>query len=482
VVKDNTITIKDTDKLVKEIDQMRSEMETAELMVRQLQQELAQRAADEDERLAKAQADAALLGGDDTEGGASTAEVVALREEVAVLRHKNQKLLHHKILHRVLKAQSETAFLQLRESHSEQTRLLSEAEDLLAAKECENLELAARNDELERIILAMQAGQPFPVGIALPQGAASHPDDWREDMIAKAEVELKAAMASGDPERLKAAIANASATVAKARARGSTVVKKQQVLHGDGADMTGTDFPNIQTVVTMQSVRIPASAAQAGASLSEEEHNYIRFHQAATDRKLALASRGYEVQDIFIDTMYDAALAANVPSSEWGEFLRLQMPSPRATGADEIEEATAAAGAPATDGADGVSKVRSAVKKVANLIGWRAKFAEVKTSIVAAPELMERPDDMPIAEPGPLQRTPVLGTDPHAGKSLHDQALVADIHVADSHLKLMHISEPKADSPLLSPGGTESRAMRYNQRLRERIDQREQKRTPRPDE
>ena len=67
---------------------------------------------------------------------------------------------------------------------------------------------------------------------ALPQGAASHPDDWREDMIAKAEVELKAAMASGDPERLKAAIANASATVAKARARGSTVVKKQQVLHG----------------------------------------------------------------------------------------------------------------------------------------------------------------------------------------------------------------------------------------------------------
>lgn len=150
---------------------MKSEMETAELMVRQLQNELAQRAAEEEERLVKAKENAALLG--DGGDGASAAETIALREEVAVVRHKNQKLLHHKILHRVLKAQTEKAFLQLREANSLLQLQLSEAEEVLIAKDAENRALMQRNEELERLILAMQVhgllrrlhpqvGFPFP--------------------------------------------------------------------------------------------------------------------------------------------------------------------------------------------------------------------------------------------------------------------------------------------------------------------------------
>jgi hypothetical protein len=57
----------------------------------------------------------------------------------------------------------------------------------------------------------------MPAGVSIPRTADDDFDEWREDMISKAEAELKAAMSAGDPERLKAAIANASATVAKAR-------------------------------------------------------------------------------------------------------------------------------------------------------------------------------------------------------------------------------------------------------------------------
>lgn len=461
IVKDNTITIKDTDKLVKEIDQMKSEMETAELMVRQLQNELAQRAAEEEERLVKAKENAALLG--DGGDGASAAETIALREEVAVVRHKNQKLLHHKILHRVLKAQTEKAFLQLREANSLLQLQLSEAEEVLIAKDAENRALMQRNEELERLILAMQAGQPLPAGIALPKSDSADYDEWREDMIAKAEAELKAAMAAGDPERLKAAIAGASATVAKARARGSTVVKKVNIVHGDGA-----------TGKTGQSTLSKTSSVELADPeyLSEEERSYVRFHTAATSRKLALASRGFEVHSIFIDALYDAANSAQVPHNEWGEFLRLQMPSPR-NKEEDIEGAATASGA--------TKKVRTVVKKVANLMGWRAKFADLKLAddaISAAPVFMERPDDMPLPEPGRDESAPILSDGLHAGLSLHMEAATADLNIADGHLKLMHLSEEQP----LTPGGSESRAQRYNQRLRERMDAREQKRTPRPDE
>ena len=61
IVKDNTISVKNTDQLLKEIDAMAIQLNTAELMVRQLQAEIAQKDAEEDEKLRalKEQAEAA---------------------------------------------------------------------------------------------------------------------------------------------------------------------------------------------------------------------------------------------------------------------------------------------------------------------------------------------------------------------------------------------------------------------------------------
>ena len=52
-VKDNTVTVKNTDALLKEIESMNTQLETAQLMVRNLERELAQRAQEDDERLAE---------------------------------------------------------------------------------------------------------------------------------------------------------------------------------------------------------------------------------------------------------------------------------------------------------------------------------------------------------------------------------------------------------------------------------------------
>ena len=88
-------------------------------------------------------------------------------------------------------------------------------------------------------------------------------------------------MKAGDPERLKNAIVVSSSVVAKAR--------------------SGT---------------------------RRSEGLYIRFHEIATDRKLLLASRGFEVPHVSNDEMYDLAVAKSVPTSEWGEFVQQQLPMP----------------------------------------------------------------------------------------------------------------------------------------------------------
>ena len=310
--------------------------------------------------------------------------------------------------------------------------------------------------QLERIIRALQTGQPLPAGVAMPhmEGGAEF-DEWREDLIAKAEGELKAAMSAGDPERLKAAIANASDTVAKARAKGSHVLKKQQVLHGDGLAATSRATEHIPT--------------EADA-LTEEEKEYVRFHEIATARKLALASRGFEVQNVFIDTLYDAAINADVPHGEWGEFVRLQLPSPRTEGdeapeadcTEMVEEEVVEEG--------GASKVKKAMRKAAKIIGWRANFAKIAgVELATAAPLMERPDDMPIADGAADWYEAGM-----AGASVHVAASSATSNVADVHLGLLSMAD--AGTGPLTPGGSPSRAQRYNAKLRERMDARDQAR------
>ena len=73
---------------------------------------------------------------------------------------------------------------------------------------------------------------------------------------------------------------------------------------------------------------------------SEEAKRYVRFHELAMARKLALASRGYEIENVFIDELYDEANKEGVDVEQWHEFLRAELPSP--TQFDETHDVTTA--------------------------------------------------------------------------------------------------------------------------------------------
>ena len=365
-----------------------------------------------------------------------------------------------------------------------QIQQLSESEELLELRDRENRELSARVAELERMLAAGGGGKG---GGGLTREASqdgADVDDWREDQIAKAEAELKAAMAAGDPERLKKAIANASQTVAKARARGSHVVKKQQILKGGGGDGGGGGGGGGES--TLPTPPVLQHQATAADPLSEEEKLYIRFHEIATGRKLALASRGFEVQNIFIDNLYDLAVTESVPHSEWGEFLRLQLPSPRpedeVDGADAGDEGGAADGGGEqpvatiewTDSSGVVHKVKKAMAKLTKMkaeggSGWRSKMKPVCRTYRPPAEHfgMDQPDEMPAPEEEG-------GMAPSLAKSVMGHSTSS----AGGAVRLLDMSDvPDSGPSLLSPTGTEahgeSRAQRYNKALRDRMEARD---------
>jgi hypothetical protein len=478
IVKDNTITVKNTDTLLKEIDGMNTQLETSQLMIRQLQSELAVRQAAQEEMLAKAVEDAASAAAEEGGGAgseATQAQVAALQLEVSVMKTKYTSLLHKSILHRVIKAQSESAISKLRDAHEDVVRQLGEAEDLLGSRERENRELAARVEELERVLASGGIMAPPRSGGGNGGGADADAvafEEWREDTISSAEAELKAAMAAGDPERLKAAIANASSTVAKARARGTQVLKKQQVLHGDSRPEMAAEHTYDHMPTAMD-------------ALSSEEREYIRFHEVATTRKLALASRGFEVQNVFIDSLYDIALKEQVPAADWGEFVRLQLPSPRLDDDDDddggaVDVGDSSGGAfqeielDSADGTKVVKKVRKAMVKVTKMFGWRAKMGNVSRTYRQNLEHfgMDQPDEMPKADDD--VGAAVDGGAGSGGASLASVATHAATHEADAHLKLLSLThEGGAASPPPTLREGETRAQAYNRRLRERMEARE---------
>lgn len=94
-------------------------------------------------------------------------------------------------------------------------------------------------------------------------------------------------MASRDPEALKRAISLASQTVAQVRSRHLQVISGSEVMKGGGLS--------------------DSHEAPADLEESEQERHYNLFHERATARKLSLASRGLEVENIFIADLYDIA-------------------------------------------------------------------------------------------------------------------------------------------------------------------------------
>ena len=416
-------------------------------------------------------------------------------------------MLHKQILHRVLKAQSEKAISALRDAaNAEAVRQLSEAEEILNAKERRTARCRRGTRSSERVIVALQNGQAVPSGITMPavtSADGSAHEAARDDMISQAETELKAAMAAGDPERLKAAIANASATVAKARAKGAQVLKKQQVRRRHASPLPPLSSLALTACHSPRCSLSPSlSAPLLSPGVAWRRRAHDARHRAHADgggradrrgealrqiprgryrAQLALASRGFEVQNVFIDTLYDAAVKASVPPSEWENLCasRSRRLAARGSGGglsadeeivgvDEVVEEVDASG--------GVHKVRKAVKKMAKVRGWMSKVTRIAgIELVAAAPLMERPDDMPIAEEPP---PPDARDNPHAGKSLHMEVASAATNVADAHLAVLQMADP--DGTLTPNGSPATRAQRYNAKLRERMGERDATRKASP--
>ena len=277
-VVDNTVTVQDTAKLLQQLESMQEQAHLAHMMVRQLQQEIKTRDEEEEARLKKAK----------SAGGSSNE---ALELELEQLRHKNRTLRHRAVIHRVLQVQTREALASLKDAHSEALRQLAE----LQASGVRPGDGAVSEAE---------------IAVLDDNSRGSLSEDWQDNLISTAQDELKAAMLSQDPEALKQAIVNASGAVAKARVRNHQVLRKQDIVVGHGGRK--------KTVVD-----------NTGLKVSEEERLYLKFHEIATGRKLALASRGYEVQNVFIDELFDKACASSLGEDKYHSFVRGELPTPR---------------------------------------------------------------------------------------------------------------------------------------------------------
>ena len=71
-----------------------------------------------------------------------------------------------------------------------------------------------------------------------------------------------------------------------------------------------------------------ASADGAADERAAREARYHQFVAMAHARKLALAAHGYEVENVFVDQLFDDAERAGVPPDRWHEFLREEFPAP----------------------------------------------------------------------------------------------------------------------------------------------------------
>ena len=70
------------------------------------------------------------------------------------------------------------------------------------------------------------------------------------------------------------------------------------------------------------------AASQSVSSSDSREARYHRFVELATARKLALAARGFEVENVFVDQLFDDIERGEVPEDKWLEFLKLEFPAP----------------------------------------------------------------------------------------------------------------------------------------------------------
>ena len=97
-----------------------------------------------------------------------------------------------------------------------------------------------------------------------------------------------------------------------------------------------------------------------GSDVSTREQQYDRFVALANARKLALAARGFEVENVFVDQLFDDAERAGVPEDKWLEFLKDQFAAPEESEEGDEEEVEGGEPSEGEEGAEGPEGVEGA--------------------------------------------------------------------------------------------------------------------------
>jgi len=111
----------------------------------------------------------------------------------------------------------------------------------------------------------------------------------------------------------------------------------------------------------------PRKLRRRFAAITEEQRGYEKFELLATARKLALASRGYEVMNVFIDELYDCAIKERQREDQWYDFLRQRIPSPDATRARATDQ---------------LPSVQRSASHIATLRRFTMPFASTSTDVL----------------------------------------------------------------------------------------------------
>lgn len=239
--------------------------------------------------------------------GVNPAIVEALNAEITLLKKKNRLLVGRSILARIVKGQTVKAIEDLKAREEDMVIRANDAELLLKTRDREIRDLQKKLVKLAEHITEHSL---HPHGRSFAKtDEVDGTVELQLSTIKSADADLKAAIKAKDPERIKKCIVVASDAVARARAKAKHMEKGAIKLQGSG---TGLEAPTANDV-------------------SDEEKKYLEFHEWATARKLNLASRGYEVMNVFVDDLYDEAVR-DVPYCDWHEFIRMQLPSPRKGG------------------------------------------------------------------------------------------------------------------------------------------------------
>jgi hypothetical protein len=127
-------------------------------------------------------------------------------------------------------------------------------------------------------------------------------------------------------------------------------------------------------------------------------------------RKLALASRGYEIENVFIDELYDEANKEGVHVEQWHEFLRAELPSP--TQFDDTDDG--AENDPSTGDVSGGDAAAAAAEGRARHKVERSSSKAGLLSLTfktrAGSRAVLRRISMPFQELAPIVTAPALGT------------------------------------------------------------------------